>query len=301
MNADETARTAALRRGFDGWQIGTVDHDGTRVGYRVAGDGPTVLLIHGFPESGYEWHRVAPLLTNRYRVVVPDYRGAAGSDIPADGYDKTTMAADLHAVISSLSPSGEHAIHVVGHDIGTTIAYAYARRYGTGVRSLALIEGVVPGTAMLQAIVASGSAWHFGFHQQIDLATALISGREDIYVGYFLDAFLIDPTNVGIEDRRFYADALRRPGAVRAAVSTYAAWFGEDADVNRAHLEQHGRLQVPTLALGGDRSMGPAMAPIAADIADNVTPASISAGHFLVEEEPDEVSRQLLDHLDAHR
>lgn len=293
---DAAARIAVLERGFPGFEVGTVTSGDTTIAYRVAGDGPTVLLIHGFPESGLEWRHVAPILAQCYRVVVPDYRGAAGSDVPADGYDKTTMAADLHAVVTEL---GDPAAHVVGHDIGTTLAYAYARTYAD-VRSLTLIEGVVPGTAMLDAIVAGGSAWHFAFHQQVDLATTLISGREDVYVDYFFDTFLTDPSIVDAAARQFYADALRRPGAVRAAVSTYAAWFGPDADDNRAHVEQHGLLSIPTLALGGEMSMGGAMAAIARDVASTVTPATIAAGHFLTDEAPDDVARILLTHLHAH-
>ncbi|MGV8871231.1 MAG: alpha/beta fold hydrolase [Rhodococcus sp. (in: high G+C Gram-positive bacteria)] len=295
---DAAARIAGLERGFPGFEVGTVASGDTSIGYRVAGDGPTVLLIHGFPESGLEWRTVAPILTQHYRVIVPDYRGAAGSDVPADGYDKTTMAADLHAVVTEL---GAPAVHVVGHDIGTTLAYAYARQYAADVRSLALIEGVVPGTAMLDAIVAGGAAWHFAFHQQVDLATTLISGREDVYVDYFFDTFLTDPAIVDVADRQFYAEALRRPGAVRAAVSTYAAWFGPDAVDNRAYLEEHGRLSIPTLALGGDKSMGAAMTAIAGDVASTVTPATIEAGHFVTDEAPEDVARILLAHLDAHR
>ena len=295
---DDAARITALERGFPGFEVGTVASGDTTIGYRVAGDGPMALLIHGFPESGLEWRHVAPILAQRYRVVVPDYRGAAGSDVPADGYDKTTMAADLHAVITEL---GDPAVHVVGHDIGTTLAYAYARQYATDVRSLTLIEGIVPGTAMLDAIVASGTAWHFAFHQQVDLATTLISGREDVYTDYFFDTFLTDPAIVDAADRQFYADALRRPGAVRAAVSTYAEWFGPDAADNRTYVEKHGLLSVPTLALGGAKSMGGSMAAIAGDVASNVTPATIEAGHFVADEAPDDVARILLEHLDAHR
>lgn len=294
--AQETNRVAALQRGFSGFEIGTVDSDGTKIGYRVSGDGPTVLLIHGFPESGFEWQRVAPILAKRFRVVVPDYRGAAGSDVPDSGYDKATMAADLHAVITEL---GDPAVHVVGHDIGTTIAHAYTRQYTSEVRSLTLVEGVVPGTNMLDAIVASGTAWHFSFHQQVDLATALIEGREDIYVNHFFDNFLADATIVGTEDRQFYTNALRRPGAVRAAVSTYAAWFGPDAEATRGYLADDGLLNVPTLAVGGELSMGPAMAAIAGDVASLVTPATVSGAHFSMEESPNEVAELIVNHMDS--
>lgn len=300
MTSDATAsdddRRQALRRGFAGFDIRTATSaDGTRIGYRVAGTGEAVLLIHGFPQSGYEFRDLAAALARDHRVIVPDYRGAAGSDVPPDGYDKRTMAADLRAVVLDADAG---PAHVIGHDIGTTLAFAYARDHTDAVSTLTLVDGIVPGTATLQGIVASGHAWHFGFHREVALATALIQGRERVYVDWMIDGNTVDPTTMGDEDRGFYARGLARPGATAAAMQTYATWFQQDASDNQDFLARVGKLTLPVLAVGGQHSLGPFMAAVAEDVATDVTSAVVAdAGHFVPEEQPEAFEQLVRKHL----
>ncbi len=120
------------------------------------------MLIHGYPQSGYEWHAVAADLARDHRAVVPDYRGAAGSDAPGSGYDKITMARDLRAVLEDADAG---TAHVVGHDIGAMVAYAYARQFQPATATLTLMDGIVPGTQLFTKLMSSLGPWHFGFPQ----------------------------------------------------------------------------------------------------------------------------------------
>lgn len=284
-------RTAVLARGFDGFAIRVATHDGVRIGYRVAGSGPAVLLVHGWPQSGHTWHSIAADLARDHRVVVPDYRGAAGSDKPASGYDKATMAADLRAV---LTDAGVDEAHIVGHDIGMMVAYAFARRYPAATRTLTLIDGLVPGTPMFTRMMSSLGPWHFGFHSQVPLATALVTGRERAYFDHFFDGAMVDATAMTDTDRDFYAAAFRTPEALAAGFRTYAAATTVDAEDNARTLATDGKLTVPVLGIGGAASTGPWLDAILTEVADDVRTTSVEgAGHFLPEENP----RAIIDAL----
>jgi pimeloyl-ACP methyl ester carboxylesterase len=155
---------------------------GVRIGYTLAGTSPgrskTVLLIHGAPQTGHAWRKVVPsLVAAGYQVVVPDYRGAGASTKPRDGYDKWTMAGDLHQLIhNELSIDG--SISVVGHDLGSMVGFAYALRYRDDVVSLTTMEAPLPGTDYYEQRKVAKSAWHFDFHANPDIAVYLTHGRE---------------------------------------------------------------------------------------------------------------------------
>lgn len=284
-------QTQTLARGFEGFDLRRVDRDGVSLGYRIAGEGPAVLLIHGWPQTGYTWHQIAARLSGSYTVIVPDYRGAGASDKPAGGYDKATMAADLHAVIAD---AGISQAHVVGHDIGTMVAYSFARQFPDATTTLSLLDGFVPGTPMFSTIMSSLGPWHFGFHSQVDLAVSLVSGREREYFDYWYTAVMVDPQLVSDADRDFYADQFRAPAALAAGFRTYEAATSVDISENESVLAANGKLSLPVLGIGGASSLGPYFGAVLADIADDITVVSIEgAGHFLPEEKPDDVATVL--------
>ncbi len=285
-------REAVLRLGFADFDVRTVTHDGVEIGYRVRGNGPAVVLIHGYPQSGYEWRHIAHELSSRFRVIVPDYRGAAGSSKPEVGYDKRTMAADIHAVALD---AGAEIAHVVGHDIGMMVAYAYARSFASETATLTLLDGVIPGTPMFANFIASGRAWHFGFHNEVDLAAQLLAGRESIYFDWIFDGNTVVKEAIGAEERAFYVREAQAPGALKAGLRTYAA-VAEDGVENEKVLKRDGKLSMPVLALGGAFSLGPMMGAITAEIASNFAVDIIEgAGHFIAEEKPAAILRALTD------
>ena len=146
----------------------------------------TVLLIHGAPQTGHAWRKVVPtLVAAGYQVVVPDYRGAGASTKPRDGYDKWTMAGDLHDLVrNELGIDGP--ISIVGHDLGSMVAFAYALRYRDDVVSLTTMEAPLPGTDYYEQRKVAKSAWHFDFHAHPDIAVYLTRGRERWYITRFL-------------------------------------------------------------------------------------------------------------------
>lgn len=256
---------------------------GVRLHTAVAGDGPVVVLIHGFPQTWRCWRHVIPLLARDHLVVAPDYRGAGLSDRPADGYDKHTMAGDLHDLVAAITDRPIE--HVIGHDLGAMVAVAYALAH-PDLHSLTLVDAPVPGTATWEPIASNPRIWHFGFHRNVDLAAQLVTGNERLYIEEFVRVRIGNAGAITSSDIDEYVRAYQRPGALRAAFSAYAA-FDIDAAHNRAMLAEP--LDVPTLTVGGTLSTsGPLMAATGAEVSRQHTNVSVAgAGHWIPEEAPE--------------
>lgn len=296
MTTTTTTTTDLLARGFDGFEVRTADSGGVRTGYRVAGQGPPLVLLHGFPQTGLAWSAVARDLVADHRVVVVDLRGTGGSDAPATGYDKHAMAADVRAV---LDDADVERAHVVGHDLGAMVAYAFARRYGDAALTLTMMESGAAGTPTFDSF--TGQVWHMGFHRQVELATTVVSGDERAYFDHFFDTFTLDPGAVPDADRDLYAEAARRPGALAAVFRMYAAIPEQDAPRNAAELAAHGRLALPVLGLGGAASVGGGMEPLLAELADDRTAVVVpDCGHYLLEEQPTAVAAAVRSFVAEH-
>ncbi|MDA0182961.1 alpha/beta hydrolase [Solirubrobacter phytolaccae] len=270
---------------------------GLRLHYVTAGDGPrTLVLLHGFPQTWWEWHHVIGAFAEAgFRVVAPDYRGAGNSWKPAGGYDKRTMAGDIrHLVRETLRIDGPIAL--AGHDIGLMVAYAYAQRFRDELSQLVLVDAPIPGTAVFDRLRSDPRVWHFAFHGARDLPELLVQGRERQYLQYFFDARTTDPSATDID---VYAAAYSAPGAMRAGFEVYRA-FEQDARDNRAALEANGKLAVPVLAVGGERSTtGPLMAEMLREVADDVTDRIIpGTAHWVPEEAPKAFTDTVLSFLD---
>jgi pimeloyl-ACP methyl ester carboxylesterase len=268
---------------------------GVRIHYVAAGDGPrTIVLLHGFPQTWWEWRSVIPELVGAgFRVVAPDYRGAGHSGRPAGGYDKATMAGDVHQLVRGhLGIAGP--VVVAGHDIGLMVAYSYARRYPDEVSHLAVIDAPVPGTAVFDRLSSDPRVWHFAFHGVRDIPEMLIAGRERPYLQHFFTTRSIDPSAVTAADLDVYVAAYASAGGIRAAMEVYRA-FEQDAAENRAALERDGKLTLPVLAVGGAISTtGKLMEPMMREVADNVTSLLIpGVGHWIPEEQPRVLARAL--------
>ena len=256
---------------------------GLRLHTAVAGSGPVVLLVHGFPQTWWCWRHVIDLLATDRLVIAPDVRGAGLSDRPATGYDKRTMADDLHELVGCLTDAP--VTHVIGHDLGAMVAVAYAIAHPE-LRSLTLVDAPIPGTATWAPIAANPRIWHFGFHSNVDLAARLVTGNERLYIEEFVRVRIGNTAAIGDAELDEYAAAYRRPGALRAAFSAYAA-FETDAAHNAEHLREP--LDVPTLTVGGTLSTsGPLMAATGAEVSRRHTNVSVAdAGHWIPEEAPD--------------
>ncbi|MFJ3264191.1 alpha/beta fold hydrolase [Pseudomonas sp. NPDC086581] len=272
------------------FQTQDITVDGATIHVRVGGSGPAVVLLHGFGDTGDMWAPLAANLAKDHTVVVPDLRGMGLSSIPAGGYDKKTQAGDIRAVLASLGI--EHSV-VVGHDIGTMVAYAYAARYPQQTERLVVMDAPLPGIPPWNDIVRLPMLWHFDFGGP-DMER-LVSGRERIYLDRFWNEFAGDPHKVDEATRQHYAKLYARPGAMHAAFSQFHS-IRQDAVDNEASNKM--RLTMPVLAVGGEKSFGANEAIVMRNAADNVTEVVVpGAGHWLMEEAPVQTIQAIRDFI----
>ncbi len=254
--------------------------DGATLHVRVGGRGPGVVLLHGFGDTGDMWEPLAAALAKDHTVVVPDLRGMGLSSHPTEGYDKKTQAADIRAILTQLNL--DHAA-VVGHDIGTMVAYAYAARYPDKTDKLVVIDAPVPGIRPWDEIVRSPLLWHFDFGGP-DMER-LVKGRERIYLDRFWNEFAGDPTKIDEAIREHYAKLYALPGAMHSAFAQFRSILQDTKD-NIASMTT--KLTMPVLAIGGEKSFGANEAIVMRNAATNVTELVVpDAGHWLMEEQTD--------------
>lgn len=265
-----------------GFRTETVPVDGgSELFIRVGGQGPAVLLLHGFGETGDMWSPLAATLAADHTVIVPDLRGMGLSSHPPGGYDKLTQARDLAGVLTGMDV-GRFAL--VTHDIGNMVGFALATLHPQRVTRFVLMDAPVPGVGPWEEILKSPLLWHFRFGGP-DMER-LVAGRERIYLDRFWNEFSADPSRFDEASREHYAALYARPGGMRSGFAQFAA-FDQDAADNRAWLAGGGRLAMPILAVGGEKSFGPVMATVMQAAADDVTQAVVAdSGHWLMEEQP---------------
>ena len=267
--------------------------NGTTLHVRIGGSGPTVVLLHGYGETGDMWAPLAAELARNHRVIVPDLRGMGLSEKPATGYDKKNEAKDIAGVLDALKAE---KVDVVAHDIGNMVGYQFAAQYPSRTTKLVLMDAPLPGIGPWEEILKNPLLWHFRFGGP-DMER-LVAGRERIYLDRFWNEFSADPKKWDEASREHYAKLYAQPGAMRAGFAQFAA-FDQDATDNQALLKQ-GKLGMPVLAVGGEKSFGPTMAVVASAAAENVTGVVIPAsGHWLIEEQPGATVKAIRSFLDA--
>jgi pimeloyl-ACP methyl ester carboxylesterase len=272
------------------FRIQDIPVEGVTLHVRVGGKGPAVVLLHGFGDTGDMWAPLAADLARDHTVVVPDLRGMGLSSIPDSGYDKKTQAGDIRAVLAALGI--EHSV-VIGHDIGTMVAYAYAARYPQRTDRLVVMDAPVPGIPPWNDIVRSPMLWHFDFGGPD--AERLVAGRERIYLDRFWNEFAGNPTKVDEATRQHYAKLYARPGAMHAAFAQFRSIRQDEVD-NKASMAT--RLTMPVLAIGGEKSFAGNEAIVMRNAADKVTEVVVPvAGHWLMEEAPTQTIRAVRDFI----
>jgi pimeloyl-ACP methyl ester carboxylesterase len=263
------------------FHIETIQAHDAQIHVRVGGKGPAIVLLHGYGETGDMWEPMAVDLMRDHTVIVPDLRGLGLSSKPAGGFDKKTQAGDVAAVLDKL---GVARADLVAHDIGNMVAFAFAAQYPARVRSLALIDAPLPGVGPWEEILKNPLLWHFRFGGP-DMER-LVAGRERIYLDRFWNEFSATPARFTEASREHYARLYAMPGAMHSGFAQFAA-FDQDAIDNRAFLAAHGKLTMPVLALGGEKSFGATMASVARFAADNVQGGIVpDSGHWIMEENP---------------
>jgi pimeloyl-ACP methyl ester carboxylesterase len=269
--------------------------NGTTLHVRVGGQGPAVLLLHGYGETGDMWVPMAVDLARDHTVVVPDLRGMGLSARPEGGYDKKTQGHDVAGLLDAL---GIRATDLVTHDIGNMVGYAFAAQYRSRVTRFVIMDAPLPGIGPWEEVLKNPLLWHFRFGGP-DMER-LVAGRERIYLDRFWNQFSADPRRFAEVSREHYAKLYAQPGAMRAGFSQFAA-FDQDARDNQAFVTE-GTLAMPVLAVGGEKSFGPAMALVMRAAATNVEELVIpDAGHWLMEEQPGATVAAVRAFLDQQR
>jgi len=254
--------------------------NGASIYVRSGGSGPAVVLLHGYGETGDMWAPLAVDLARGHTVVVPDLRGMGLSSKPEGGFDKKTQASDVAGVLDELKID---RADLVTHDIGNMVGYAFAAQYPSRVARLVLIDAPLPGVGPWEEILKNPLLWHFRFGGP-DMER-LVAGRERIYLDRFWNEFSADPARFSEAARAHYAQLYAMPGAMHSGFMQFAA-FDQDAIDNQQFLAK-GKLTMPVLAIGGEKSFGTTMAEIMRFAATNVREGVIpDSGHWIMEENP---------------
>jgi pimeloyl-ACP methyl ester carboxylesterase len=252
------------------------------------------MLLHGWPQTWYEWRHVIDLLADEYQVVAPDLRGFGYSAKPAAGYDAGTMAADLAALADHL---GLRDVTVLGHDWGAVFGYVYAAKTPSQVRALGIVEMALPGVGVMEQAMApqpqGNFLWHMGFQSVPDLPELLIAGKEKPYLRWFFEHFAYDPGAITAADLDVYTDAITQVGALRAGLAVYQDFF-TTADQVAALAKTP--LEIPVRAYGGEACLGGATLASVQAIAPAAEGGVIErCGHWAGEERPDVVASIVRD------
>lgn len=271
------ATTAGVPAGF---REATAQVNGTTIHYMIGGQGSAIVLLHGYAQTSHMWTPLMPLLARHHMVIVPDLRGAGASAKPEGGYDKKTMAVDIHDLITQL---GFDKVQVVGHDIGLMVAYAFAAQYPQATERLVLLDAFLPGIGNWKDVWLLRDLWHFHFYGPTPLA--LVAGRERIYFEHFWNDFAADPNHsVSEQDRQIYTAAYAQPGGMKAGFEYFRNLERDAADF--AALAQN-KLTMPVLVLTGEKASGTVLIDQARLVAANVDGVIIpGSGHWLIDEAP---------------
>jgi pimeloyl-ACP methyl ester carboxylesterase len=254
--------------------------DEANIHVRIGGEGPAVVMLHGFADTGDMWAPLAAALVHDHTVIVPDLRGMGLSSHPQGGYDKKTQGGDIARVLDSLKIQ---KTDLVTHDIGNMVGYAFAAQYRDRVTRWVVMDAPLPGIGSWDEIIRSPALWHFNFRGPD--VERLVKGRERIYLDRFWNELSANPKSIDEATREHYAKLYAKPGAMHSAFNQFAA-FQQDAIDNKAFVAK-GKLTMPVLAIGADKSFGTAQADDLRFVATDVTGLVIpDSGHWLMEEQP---------------
>ncbi|SFE67069.1 Pimeloyl-ACP methyl ester carboxylesterase [Chitinophaga sp. CF118] len=290
---DSTAITTEPASPPSNFKHASAKVNGIDIHYVVGGEGEPLVLLHGFGQNWYMWNRLLPELSKHFTVIAPDLPGLGESGKPDSGYDKKALAGYIHGLVKQL---GYNNINLAGHDIGLMIAYAYAAQFSGEVKKLALMDALLPGVEPVWSQVKA-SAWWFGFFS-FPASGELVAGRERLFltnfwpvVGHVKNAFTTEETNE-------FVRAYSTKGSTAGAFQWFAA-FEQDTKDNKVFMKT--KLKMPLLAMGGEYFGAGFLVDHCKLIAENVKGSNIKgAGHWIVQENTEQVQKDLLDFFMAN-
>jgi len=298
--ASSNVSDVALVRSLPGFKNGFAHVNGTQLHYVQGGKGPTLVLLPGWPETWWEFHKIMPTLAAHYHVIAIDLRGMGGSSKPQSGYDKKTMAEDIYQLVHRL---GYDKVDIAGHDIGSMVAFSFAANHPEATLKLALLDIPHPDEIIMEFRMLPelgkfgtkiddehpGYPWWFAFHQVKGLPEEILQGRFPIYQSFLIDYLTKDSKSIGPRDRAVYAAAYSSPDAIRAGDAWYQA-FPQDVVDSKAYK----KLEMPVLGLGA-----PGYDWLKASVTPKATNFRLvkieNSGHFMQEEQPEVVEKLLIE------
>ncbi|WTX00180.1 alpha/beta hydrolase [Streptomycetaceae bacterium NBC_01309] len=298
---------ADLARSLDGeFSSHQAEVNGVRLHYVEGGSGSALLLLGGWPQTWWQWNKVMPALARRHRVIAVDLRGMGGSSKPASGYDKKTMARDIHELVRHL---GLTTVSIAGHDIGAMVAYAFAANHPEATEKIALLDvphpdktwstfGLLPEPDQhVESAIEAGARsylWWFAFNQVRDLPEQLLDGRSRLLTDWLFNRQAQEPGSIDERSRQVYAHAYSTADAVRAGNGWYQTFNRDIADE-----ETYGRVAAPILALGGSESNYVYLRELMPSKGTDVQVIEVAdCGHYIPEEQPHAVVEALAAFLD---
>ena len=260
--------------------------------YVTGGSGDVVVLLHGWPQTWFEWRDVMPHLAKRHRVIAVDLPGL-GDSSGSETYDKRTLAQHLRRLLSDLKIT---SFHIVGHDMGGIVAYAYARQFPGDLKTVSMVDTPIPGLTGWEGLRNQWPRWHFAFHNLPDLPEALVSGRERIYLNWFFQTLAYNKAVFSEARVDRYVQAYSKPSSLHAGFEYYRA-FEKDAVDNQDH--ESAKLAMPVLSIGGANSrlnkyVVDQLRAGTTRLTGDLAPQS---GHWIPEEQPEWLAKRLMEFI----
>ncbi|WP_191967935.1 alpha/beta fold hydrolase [Rhizosphaericola mali] len=269
--------------------------EGVNIHYIKTGTGTPVLLLHGFPENIYTWRYIVPELSKKHTIIAIDLPGIGKSAPPKTGYDQTSIAHLLHSFMEEL---GYKKTAIVAHDLGVEIAYGYASEYPKDVTQVACLDVPIATEQMETLPVLSKENrvfWWFAFHNVDNLPEELVKGRERIYIKWFYDHGAYNKKAFNDNTVTVYAKSYASPGVFHNSLGYYRAMI-KNIEINKEIIKR--KLEMPVLALGGEKSFGMKTLYSFQPLCTNVSGGEIKdCGHFIQEEQPSKLLEYLIPFL----
>jgi pimeloyl-ACP methyl ester carboxylesterase len=301
-SAQETATTHSVPdspvQGLPGFLHRYALVNGTQIHYVIGGEGPAIVLLHGWPYTWAVWSRLMPLLTAAgYTTIAPDLRGLGDSRLEELGFSKHNVAEDVRQIVLSL---GFEKIDLLGMDIGTMVAYAYAAGHAEEIDHLVLTESLIPGFGLEDRMnPATGGYWHFGFHMQVEVATMLTVGKEAAYLLPTMSMMSTSHDAAEIASTTFLPKYVS-PGRMKAGFQHYGTLLQDGRD-NRDAFKS--KLQMPVLVLNGERGIPQSQTlESVGQVAENVQAEIVpESGHLFGYDNPVWVAERLIRFFNSAR
>lgn len=281
---------AALVKSLPGFKNGFATVNGIKIHYVAGGHGKPLVLLPGWPQTWWSYHKIMPELAKNYYVIAVDIRGMGTSDKPQSGYDKKTMAKDVYELVHSL---GFEKAFIAGHDIGAQVAFSVAANYPDVTEKLIIMDVPHPddsfaSTLMLPAVgtptdkldPAKPYLWWFAFNQVNDMPEEVLLGRVAAFQKYVFNYLLFDEKALSPLDRAVYANAYDSQDGIRAGNGWYKAFPKDIVD-----YKEYAKLQMPVLAIGGP-GYNWLQYVMPAKTTNLTVVKAEGSGHFVAEEKP---------------